>query len=64
MANLDLLLKGLPGVLSNHSGRGQFSVQEQQKVCTPGKSPSPSGGLQEHSSVVWATNEPTHYDQP
>lgn len=65
MANLDLLLKGLPGALvSSYGGRGQFSVQEQQKVCTPGKSQAPSGGLQKHGSIVWAMTEPTRCDQP
>lgn len=40
IANLDLLLKALPSALSSYGGRGQFSVQEQQKVCASGKSVS------------------------
>lgn len=63
-ANLEPLLKALPGALSSYSGRRQFSAQEQQKVCTPGKSHSSPGGLQKHGSVVWAMTEPTRYDQP
>lgn len=51
-ANLELLLKALPGALSSYSGRRQFSAQEQQKVCTPGKSHFSPGGLQKHGSVV------------
>jgi len=46
MANLDVLLKALPGALSSYGGRGQLSEQDEQKLCAPGKPHSPPGGLQ------------------